>query len=258
MDKTYILEHGILERYALGQLSSSEQAELEAALLHYPELKDQLEEIEFNFEQLGFDNAMEVPNEVKMNLLNEIAKDKDVVPTLKISKSKGYYFPIAASIAALLLIASIYTISELNKTKQQLQTVSNVNKKLNQQIEELNTSLEKTNNWYALINDPNTEKYVLKGNDLKPEAVVISYVNDAQKTVVINAEQLPELDGEHDYQMWADVEGVMVNMGLIDKSKDMIAMTYIDNAESLNITIEEKGGSDHPNVSQLVTNVYLR
>ncbi len=90
-----------------------------------------------------------------------------------------------------------------------------------------------------------------------PEARVVGYVNNVKKSVVINTKDLPELDDEHDYQMWADVEGVMIKIGIIHKSSDMLAMTYIDSAESLNITIEEKGGSDHPNDSQLVSNIYL-
>jgi hypothetical protein len=69
---------------------------------------------------------------------------------------------------------------------------------------------------------------------------------------------LPDLDAEHDYQMWADVEGEMIDMGVISKSKTLMAMAYIDHAESLNITIEPAGGNDHPTVARLVTNVHLR
>ena len=90
-----------------------------------------------------------------------------------------------------------------------------------------------------------------------PEAKVVSYVNHKTKSVVINTERLPKLDAEHDYQMWADVEGEMINMGVISKDKNLLAMNYIDHAESLNITIEPAGGNDHPTVSRLVTNVYL-
>lgn len=66
------------------------------------------------------------------------------------------------------------------------------------------------------------------------------------------------LNAEHDYQMWADVEGEMINMGLIDNKKDLLAMNYIENAESLNITIEPLGGSEHPDVSRSISNVYLK
>ncbi len=74
---------------------------------------------------------------------------------------------------------------------------------------------------------------------------------------VINTKKLPQLDADHDYQMWADVDGEMIDMGVIPKNKELIAMTYINNAESLNITIEPAGGNDHPTVERLISNVYL-
>ncbi len=57
--------------------------------------------------------------------------------------------------------------------------------------------------------------------------------------------------------MWADVDGEMISMGLLPTDKELIALTYIDKAASLNITIEPKGGNDHPTVERLISNVYL-
>jgi hypothetical protein len=49
----------------------------------------------------------------------------------------------------------------------------------------------------------------------------------------------------------------MIDMGVILKNEPMLAMKYIPNATSLNITIEPLGGNDHPTVERLVSNVYL-
>jgi len=49
----------------------------------------------------------------------------------------------------------------------------------------------------------------------------------------------------------------MIDMGVIPKNSDMVAMTYIADAESLNITIEPAGGSDHPTVSKLISFVSI-
>ena len=258
MDKTYIVENGVLEQYVLGELNSSEQRQVEDALHQYPELKETLESIEISFEQLGVDNSIVVPDFVKDKLLNKIKEDTKIKMVSAPEKNYKTYFAIAASIAGLLLASSIYLYSELSGAHSELEIVEQENTLLNESIYDLNSSLSEVNKWYITINDPETEKYVLKGNDLMPEARMISYVNDSKKSVVINTKELPELDDQHNYQMWADVEGVMINMGIIDKSKDMLAMNYVDNAESLNITIEPAGGSDHPDVSQLITNIYLK
>ena len=88
-----------------------------------------------------------------------------------------------------------------------------------------------------------------------PNGKVVSYVNHNTKSVVINTERLPDLDDEHDYQMWADVEGEMINAGIFNgNSFDLQQIKYIAEAESLNITLEPEGGSEHPTVELLQAN----
>ena len=258
MDKTHILENNLLERYVLGELTMEENQQVEASINQYPELKSHLETIEADFENLAFDNAIDAPKQVKHDLINTISKPSQKVIPLANEKSLRSYLNIAAGIAAVFCIGLIYMFTQLNATQNQLKTVEKENIKLNKNIENLNNYLTETNKWYVVINDPDVQKYVLKGNALMPEATVISYVNNLNKSVVINTKRLPDLDDNHDYQMWADVEGEMINMGIIDKNKDMLAMNYIENAESLNITIEPIGGNDHPTVSKLITNINLK
>ena len=256
MDKKYILAHGILEQYVLGELSTSQQQQVEKALLTDAELQKRLYEVELSFEQLAFDNAMDVPPDVKLSLLGDISKSN--VKNAIYQPFNRSYIAIAAAVAALFSIGLIYMYSEMQSVKEQLQVVEQENQNLKNSMQTLNASLDETTKRYAVINNPETEKYVLRGNDRMPDATIIGYVNDVTKTVIVNTEKLPNLDDQHDYQMWADVEGVMINMGLLKEGEDMLAMTYIENAESLNITIEPIGGSDHPNVAQLVTSVYLK
>ncbi|WP_299335870.1 anti-sigma factor [uncultured Psychroserpens sp.] len=258
MDKAYILDNGILELYVLGELSESDQQQVDTAISQYPELQSHLDAIEESFEKMAFENAIDIPVNIKSELLNTISNTTTKTVSIAPQKSLRSYLNIAASITVLLLIGSVYMYSQLNSTKKRLEVVEQENAKLNSNIENLNNYLSETNKWYVAINDPDVQKYVLTGNAMMPEATVISYVNNIDKSVVINTKYLPKLDDDHDYQMWADVEGEMINMGVIDKSKDMLAMNYIDNAESLNITIEPAGGNDHPTVSQLITNVYLQ
>jgi anti-sigma-K factor RskA len=258
MDKTYILDQGILELYVLGELNDSEQQQVEDAIRQYPELKKELESIELNFESMAFEHAIAVPASVKKTLINKVSGEAPQVIPLQSRNRTRNYLSIAASISALLVVSSMYFYSEWNTTKQNLKLVEDQNKALNIKIDNLSKDFDETKSWYTAINDPNTEKYILTGNQLMPEAKVISYVNNSTKTVVINTEYLPELDEEHDYQMWADVEGEMIDMGVINTNESMLAMNYIENSESLNITIEPAGGNDHPTVSKLITNTYLK
>lgn len=257
MDKSYIQDNAILEQYVLGELNLSEQQKVELVMQTYPELKAELEQIELNFEKLGFENSIHPPSAVKLNLLKEIGT---TTSSSQNSNQNPYrfYLGIAASFAALFLIGAIYLYDQLETAKIQFQMVQQQNDKLNENVDNLNARFSEVDNKYAAISSPNTEKYILKGNALMPEATIVSYVNTVEKLVFVNTSQLPELDAEHDYQMWADVEGEMINMGLIDNKKDLLAMNYIEHAESLNITIEPLGGSEHPDVTRLISNVYLK
>jgi anti-sigma-K factor RskA len=261
MDKKSLLEHGLLEQYLLGELNAIQCEQIEKILASDAKLKAHFDALEVNFENLGLDNSIPPPTVVKSQLLAHIkiaSRETSKVVALDPNNYTKFYLGIAASIATLLMIGSFWMYSQLSEVKLQLQTVETNNTELNTTIETLNTELERTNSFYTGLVNPDTEQYILKGNALAPDAKVVSYVNHKSKSVVINTERLPELDGDHDYQMWADVEGEMIDMGVISKEKILITMAYIDHAESLNITIEPAGGNDHPTVARLVTNVYLR
>jgi anti-sigma-K factor RskA len=259
MNKKKILDNGLLEQYLLGDLNIEECKNVEEVLASDTEFKAFFDQLEHDFEMLGLENAITPPPSVKSQLLDTIqstSKDSKVVE-LKSRDNSKWYLGIAASIAVLLLVGSFWMYNQLNDIKQQLQTVENEKTELNNTIENLNKQIENESAIYATLIHPDTEQYILKGNTLMPEGKVVSYVNHNTKSVVINTERLPELDAEHDYQMWADVEGEMINMGVISKDSKLMAMNYIDHAESLNITIEPVGGNDHPTVERLVTNIYL-
>ena len=257
MDKKTILENGLLEQYLLGELDVDQTTELENLLATNDDLKAELEALEKDFERIGQENAIAPPTEVKANLM-AYAKGDNAVITLKSQNKMKYLFGVAASIAGLLLLGSFWMYTQLNEVQQQLNTVEGSNEELNRTIEKLNNSLNTKETLFATLSHPDTEQYVLEGNALMPEGKMLSYVNHTTKSVVVNTERLPKLNSDEDYQMWADVEGEMINMGVISKSSQLMAMNYIDHAESLNITIEPSGGSEHPTVSRLVTNVYLK
>ena len=256
MDKKTILDNGLLEQYLLGELNAQECEQIEQVLASDTELKAQFDAIEKDFETLGLENAIEPPKGIKYQLIQDIREAKDAKNN-KSNTNIKYYLGIAATVAALLMLGNFWMYNELNLVKDQLQTVETEKTELNDKLNDLNNQIDEDIALFSTIAHPDTEQYVLKGNTLMPDGKVISYVNHSTKSVVINTERLPKLDAEHDYQMWADVEGEMINMGVITKDQNLMAMNYIDHAESLNITIEPAGGNDHPTVSQLVTNVYL-
>lgn len=259
MDKKGIKDTGILEQYLLGELSETQQTEVELALKEDADLHRYYKQLEEDFEKLAFENAITPPAHIKKPLLNAIsepAKDSKTITLQKKTYTKTF-LAIAASLAVLFMISSSWLYMQWQQSKNTLELVQNETNTLTDRIVALEQNLDQTNRWYNAINNPNTIQLVLKGNQISPASNAITYVNHKNKTVLINAKGLAVLDDLHTYQMWADVEGEMINMGVIQADQEMIAMKYIDHAESINITIEPKGGSDHPTVERLIGSVLL-
>ncbi len=259
IDKQNIKESGLLEQYLLGQLNKEQENEITNIINSDDELKAYFMALESTFVQLGKENAIAPPAVLKEKLLNQL-EDASSEPQKLTNRTISFknYFAIAASIAAILLLGNIWFYTQLNSLKSDINVATEENSELNNNLEIITQELDSLNTWFATISNPNVEPYILEGNDLMPNAKAISYVNRTDKTVVINTQALPKLAADKDYQMWADVEGEMINMGIINTENELMAMTYIEKAESLNITIEPRGGSDHPTVSQLISNVYLK
>ena len=90
---------------------------------------------------------------------------------------------------------------------------------------------------------------------LAPDAEAIAYLNREAGKVFVNPTHLPAPPPGKTYQIWADVKGEMISMGLIDgNSKEMQPANFIEGTESLNITLEPEGGSEEPTVAMLYVN----
>ncbi|NAS31059.1 hypothetical protein GTQ40_08770 [Flavobacteriaceae bacterium R38] len=262
MDKDSIKENGLLEQYLLGELSEKESNEVEEALKGDEELRTYFNELEANFQQLAFENAITPPGRVKASLMdivnNEINEERKVIP-IKTRQQQRFSIPFAAaaSLAFIFFLSSAWLYNNWKTTQSNLESLRNETSDLRSRITTIEEDYDETNKWYQAINQPDAVQLVLKGNDILPDATAITYVNHQDKTVILNTQGLPELAEDKDYQMWADVDGVMINMGVIPSDVTMTTMKYIDDAHSINITIEPAGGNDHPTVEQLISNVIL-
>lgn len=256
MDKKTILEKGLLELYFFDELTASEKKEVEVLIDQDKEISKIYNELEETFEVLGIENGVQPPKHVKADIFSQIgAGDKKEI-TLNTNKSR-IYLRIAASIVPVLLLSTIWFFVKSNQLTKDLKITNTQIEGLQNQLDQITDNYTSQNEWYAYLKHPDVVQYVLNGNDKLPNAKLLSYVNHKTKTVIVNTIELPEADEDKDYQLWADVEGEMVDMGIIRKDEEFLTMNYIADAESYNITIEPAGGSEHPTVSNLIANVYL-
>ena len=250
MDRKRILEEGLLEKYLLHELTVREQHAIEKVLQEDVELQSRFELLEADFEQMAFENAI-IPNtRVKESLKARIESENT-------KQSNKWPLFAAASIALIFLSTSFWLFMNWQDAQKDLNTIRNQTTDLQKRLNLLEAKTAITETQLNVINHVNTIPFLLKGNAKLPDAHAVAYVNHEDKLVMVNPKGLPELSDERTYQMWGDVDGEMISMGLLSPNEELLALEYINNAESLNITIEPAGGSEHPTVENLISNVML-
>ena len=250
MDRKDIIEEGWLERYLLGELSSREVLWVEAALTQDADLKKHFDTLEADFEKLAFEQAVEPPKQVLTAVNEHIASKTTTTRTIK-----PYW--IAASLAVLFLTTSIGLWLQLRSTEEALITEQQEKTQLQELLDKDLALAEQNAAYLNILQHHKTEPFVLLGNAKSPSAKLVAYVNHESKKVLVNTNALPQLEDNQTYQLWSDVEGEMIDMGIVPTQNNLIEMKYIAHAESLNITIEPKGGNEHPTVSNLIANILL-
>ena len=263
MDRKKLEKEGILTQYILGELDMETTREVEDLLASDKEIRILLDELEEQFEQLGKENAIEPPEVVKVNLKATLEQGADDLPeTNKAVPSvvpfwKTGSWRIAASVALIFGLSSLWLFQQWQTTRADLDGLRTESQQLTDRLDALEQEMNTVNTKYGQVNHPDVLPFVLVGNDQLPEAKVVAYMNHKSRSVVVNTVALPDLKNTQSYQLWADVDGVMIDMGVLDSGEELIPVKYIDRAESLNITVEPYGGSEHPTVSNLVSYVKL-
>jgi hypothetical protein len=100
---------------------------------------------------------------------------------------------------------------------------------------------------FMKLNNPETEKYVLRGNERAKDLKTVAYINPVDKTSMIDVVSLPKLPEHQTYQIWAELQDRMVNLGILDASdRKLKSIPYMEDALGLSITIESKDPNQKP------------
>jgi anti-sigma-K factor RskA len=242
------LDSDLLEKYLLGTTNKEETLQVERYIAMYPKVRKTYQELQENLEAFAKIHAVKAPEGLKMKILSTIRAQN-------IGRRKSRRFGIAATIAALIFAGSSYFFWDQNKSLQQENTI--VNNRIMNLEADMKQQLEDVRNQFIVLNNPLTKKFYVNGNNKAKDLKAVAYINPVKKLSYINVRNLPNLPKNQCYQMWAEVNGEMVNLGIIKKIEDkdkLLALPYGKNAVSY-ITIEPKGGNSSPTVQNIVANI---
>ena len=260
MDKQQFKNSGLLEQYVLGLTSPEENQIVEEFVNTYPDIKKELDGFRNAMEQYAQQHAVPPPPRLKKTILKSI-DDLENAPLAKASNKWYQNLGLVLAMIATLVFGILALIESQGKKAYQKQ-LSVSQTALSTLQEDCASQLAKYQaiaDMSGFIQDPSTRKVNLKGSGLVPNAQAIAYWNEDQSKGYLNLGSLPEPPAGKTYQLWADVEGVMIDAGVVKRTpqNQLIAVNFIEHAESLNITLEPEGGSTAPTVAFLQANAYL-
>jgi anti-sigma-K factor RskA len=269
--KEYI-ESGILELYVLGDLNAEERSDVEAMSKLYPEVKAELEEIEVIMSTIGEDLTLEPSSKVKEQFFNSISfadeidqkiedeepKEARIIP-LNNSKLNFYKLSLAACLALLLVsvVAIVNLNNNLKNSKQQIAQLQTSNQSFANRVNYLDKSVTESNEALNVFTDADFKMVKLNGTANSPESNLLIAFNPKEQKVIIHLRsmKMPENDKEHQYQLWALVDGKPVDLGVFDADNKVAilkSMKSIEVAQAFAVTLEPTGGSVSPTMDKMM------
>ncbi|HEX6222945.1 MAG TPA: anti-sigma factor, partial [Chryseolinea sp.] len=216
------ISSGILEAYALGELSEQERAEVEKNLAQYPALRKELAIIEEAQEQLLMKAGVQPRPSVKSNLFAAIEARQPEAKVVEITRQDSalsFWRMAAAASIAVALITSYLAFNYWNKwknTESNLTELIAQNQRIAQDYNTVNERLDNIEKDLKITNNPAFNRVVMKGTPNAPASLASVYWNESTKEVYLSIQDLKQLSQEKQYQLWAIIDGKPVDAGVFD------------------------------------------
>jgi anti-sigma-K factor RskA len=249
MSLNEIKNSGLLELYVMGQLDGTQEQTVRQWLDEYPELINELREIEAALQQYATIHAIAPSAHIKAQLMDQIKTTPISGGETGIQNSKGVNFlaAIMIAVAGVLIAAYVFKNSQykalLHAHDAQIAMCDSL-----MQAHEIRLAM------LDQIKDPGTRILPIAATEKYPETNIYFFSNDTQKKNVIQVQHLPQLAENESFQLWSlKGESPPIPLDVFDGSQEaLIEVAFVENSNAYAITIEPKGGSQSPNLDKLI------
>ncbi len=258
MNKQEIINTGLIEQYVLGLTDLKETQLVEQLAAQDKEIQQYINELRSGLDKYATAYAIDPPADLKQKVLKHI-ETIDPPPPANWNTATAPASPVwpwlSLAAAVALVFSTFWFFQENRNSQQELASIQQDFDAFKTACESQQLDQEQLQKNYALLKDENTRHIHLRGSALAPKSLVVVYWNPAQKAALLNSVDLPPPPEGKTYQLWADIEGEMVDMGVLKHAPGTpLEIPFMVAAESLNITLEDAGGAKHPTVSRLYVN----
>lgn len=254
------LNSGLLEKYLLGNTTLEETKNVEHFIATYPKVKEAYTTLQNNLEIVAKHQAVKAPETVLKKVLQELDEKPVVTLSSGSTRKKWYKYSVAASIIAMLFAGTSYLFYKQNqKLNLENQKIVDEVFDLRDDINLQNQKLDEIMRQFKQLNNPETQKFLITGNDRAKDLKTVAYINPIEKISMIDVVSLPPLPEDQCYQIWAKVQDKMVNLGILSETdRQLKNIPYTEDAFALNITIEPKNGNLSASVENTVASINLK
>jgi anti-sigma-K factor RskA len=224
--------HSLVAPYALDALDADERARFESHLDECTACRAELAGFAATTARLGESEAQAPPAELRERLMSEVATTRQERPTVVAMKQSALRRTLPRlAVAAALLVGAAGIGGYLVERDQS---------------SDLRAERSAMTSIVAASDATTTNEAFEGGGKVR---LISSATEDA---AVIVASDLPGLEGGKVYQVWVVKDDSPTSEGVFATSGSMI-MDGIDDADSVAITVEPKGGSKQPTTQPIVT-----
>lgn len=260
MDIQSYIASGKLELFVLGELSEREEAEVLELAARYPEIREELNQIEEAFFQL--DN--QTGNGPSADLQSKVMEtwEKEVLGASKpeakevVLQPWKTYFAAASLTAVFASAVAVYFATQYFGLNQRFLALVEEKAVLAEDLDRYKVNYEQVDTQLDVLLTGNFVKIPMKGDafEIEKNARVDVWWDQSASNVFVSVNQLALLEGDYDYQLWAIGDAGPVGIGLVNSQQafSLQQMESVRNAGAFAITIEPKGGSASPTLEKLV------
>lgn len=255
MNTQEYISSGILEAYVLGSVSTQEKQEVECLSKIYPEIKTELESLEEGINVYSKAMHTAPPAHLKAKIFAQMTFDEPaetiVEAVSEAPEARTLSMPMwpKFAAAAAVVLGVLLGFNYMNTQKLETELAA-----INGKLQETSTETEASKAYLALYKSKDLSKISLQGVEKYPESAVTVFWNKQTSEVKLVADNLPAAPSGKQYQLWTIVDGVPVDMGMLDldfKGKILNMKNANGKAVAFAITLEKLGGSPAPTMEEM-------
>lgn len=262
---------GILELYAAGGLTQTEQEEVEFRAATSPEVRLALDEACAAMESYAELYAVSPRAELKNRIMQQFVSPRQsedttttreeipvhTLPYPEESNSDSAYKWMFAASIVLFLISGWLSFHFYNKWQQAEQRLAGAiasEQLMARNYRTTSLQLHQQEKTLSILRNPAYKAVKLQGVETHPDANMMVYWNAQQQQVYVDQVALPAPPAGKQYQLWALKDGKPIDAGMIENSAGNAGiqqMKNISSAQAFAVTLEPIGGSKVPTLEQL-------